>query len=110
MRDTSVMTGSYNNNSINLAIGSTGDVSIANDSSTTSLINLATSLYSFSQDNTNNNSNVNGLTVNMQTIDTNTTGSTINVYYAIRISVLSISNQSPFISFGNVRISSIKIS
>jgi hypothetical protein len=109
MRDATGMSGTtYNNRSINLALGSTGDVSYPIDSTDTSLANLATSLYSFSEDNPNNNGNVNGLTVNMQTIDSNPSDSPITVYYAIRVSVQATST-TPFVTYGNIRLSSVKL-
>ena len=112
MRDGTGMSGTtYNGRSINLALGSTGDVFYPLDNDTNVLGDLATSLYSFSVDNTNNNGNTNGLTVNMQTIDTNTSGSPITVYYAIRVSVQAVSNvaASQFVTYGNVRLSSVKL-
>jgi hypothetical protein len=110
MRDTSVMTGTtYNNRSINLALGSTGDVFYPQDNDTDVFNELATSLYTFSEDNPNNNGNVNALTVNMQTIDSNLTASPISVYYAIRVNV-QVTTTSPFIiSYGNIRLSSVKL-
>jgi hypothetical protein len=111
MRDTTEMSGTtYNNRSINLALalGSTGDVFYPPDSTDTPLANLATSLYTFSEDNPNNNGNVNALTVNMQTIDSNLSGSPITVYYAIRVSVQATST-TPFVTYGNIRLSSVKL-
>jgi hypothetical protein len=111
MRDSTEMTGMpYNNQSINLALGSTGDVSFPPDNTTTPLINLATSLFHFSEENPNNNSNVNGITVNLQSLDVNSTGSSIDTaYYAIRVSVQGTSNLSTFITYGNVRISCVRL-
>jgi hypothetical protein len=112
MRGNTEMSGTpYNGQSINLALGSTGDVIYPLDNDTNILADLATSLYSFSIDNPTNNSNVNGLTVNMQTIDSNQSVDTIRVYYAIRVSVQAITNITgrQYITYGNVRLSSVKL-
>ena len=112
MRDGTGMSGTtYNGRSINLALGSTGDVFYPLDNDTNVLGDLATSLYTFSIDNPKNNGNTNALTVNMQTIDSNLSGTPITVYYAIRVSVQSATNSttSKFVTYGNVRLSSVKL-
>jgi len=110
MRDATGMSGTtYNNRSINLALGSTGDVFYPQDNDTDVFNELATSLYTFSEDNPNNNGNVNALTVNMQTIDSNLTASPISVYYAIRVNVQVTTTSPLIISYGNIRLSSVKL-
>ena len=90
-------TGTYKN----LSNNTNDDVTFPyNHTTTNSLNDLNTSLWSYSANNPNNAS-PNGITINMQAYDTGFTG-TGNYYYAIRIDT-----DSTLLYYGNIRISSV---
>jgi hypothetical protein len=87
---------------INLANGQTGgsggEIIIPNDNDSNAYVALNTSLWSVSATNASNKSN--GVTINMQAIDRNVSGTS---YYAIRTTT------DTSLLFGNIRISYIKL-
>jgi hypothetical protein len=98
MRGTSAISNASNfNNLVNLANGITGsDIILPVENSGNISTALSTSLYTFSQQNPNG---VNGLSINMQCIDS--PGNTGNTYYAIRVNT-----DSTQIYYGNIRLTS----
>jgi hypothetical protein len=88
---------------VNLANNSQSDVIYPplHTASETSIIDLNTSLWSYSTPNANNSS-PNGITINMQAYDTGITGTN---YYAIRVDT-----DFSYLYYGNIRMSSVNFS